>query len=618
LKGLEQEESAGVARESSLEALEGVVFGQPVLRKIQDLRALLSQKRWSDIVRKIPSVRLCLSNVEPNLSEQLTRALIEPLMEEVSELDYKKGSSLVTEFIRAAEPLSIDPHWNRLWGLVWEGPGGDPSEAIPYWMRFLDELEILPSFTTDERPLARAMVWRHMAELYLEEYNYLTDDEDDFSYPGLDDEDRDEAEADAKIAKEKALECVENSLRLAPRHRPTYDLLVSAHKTWQEPEKLEQAKERILELFPDDLKTLGEVVCARVRKNEPAPALRFIERARELKPLDKSLPGLESMVRLSLARCLALEKNWDAGRAEFAALERLIPSKAREYHYLARRSIFEMKAGQRDLADRYEKEAMSLLVEPTPLWLVFSIESIRYNLTRATQKHYGSLWQQEMKKKCRSESAGEMSSLMRAYVGLGIEYPGRDRQIKDLVGYLRRTTRTNYRREDLEEVCQFLEETQKERTLLEKLVQRGLKKDGDSVVFNMLAAKVELAKLPFKGRLHIVRHHLETALSLAQASASIDENSLVPRLRDMMSVLNELTARYVHSPFSGFGELPFRNKEPKSSRDFFDLIGGDDDRDDDDDEEEEDNSSPFFGHGYPRTSLPDHKAKSTPKSKRKK
>jgi hypothetical protein len=274
-----------------------------------------------------------------------------------------------------------------------------------------------------------------------------------------------------------------------------------------------------------------------------------------------------------------------------------------------------MKAGQRDLADRYEREAMSLLVEPTPLWLVFSIESIRYNLTRATQKHYATLWQQEMKKKCRSETAGEMSSLMLAYLGLGIEYPGRDRQIKELVGYLRRTTRTNYRREDLEQVCQFLEETQKEHSLLEKLIERGLKKHRDSVVFNMLAAKIEFPKFPFGGRLHSARHHLETALSLAQASASPEENALVSKLREMLSVLNELAARGVQSPFGGSRTLPFGKKDPFSFDDFIDLIGDDDDRED---EDEEDTHSTFFERGYPRAPRASSKPESIPKSKRKK
>jgi tetratricopeptide (TPR) repeat protein len=614
LKSLEHAQSAGVAGDSSLGALEWIVFGQPVLPKIHELRTLLVQKRWTEIVRRIPSLRITLSNVEPSFSEQLTRALIEPLMEQLAELDYRKGDLLVTEFIRAAEPLPIDPHWNRLWGLVWEGPGGDPSEAIPYWMRYVDELETLPGFTSDERPLARAMVWRHLAQLHLDEYELLTDEDAEFGFPGFDDQDREEAEADAKIARVKALECLENSLQIAPRHRPTYDLLVEAYESWQEPEKVEHAKERILELFPDDLEILHDVVLARVRRDEPAPALEYIKRAREQKPLEEALPHLESMVRLSLARCLALGKKWDAGRAEFAALEGSIPSIAHEYHYLARRAILETKAGQRDLADRYEKEAMSLLVEPTPLWLVFSIESIRYNLTKATQKHYLGLWQQELKKKCRSETAGEMSRTMLAFLGLGIEYPGRERQIKELVGYLRRTTRMNYRREDLEQVCQFLEESQKERPLLEKLIQRGLKKHGDSVVFNMLAAKIELAKFPFAGRLHIARHHLEQAISLAEASTSSDDNSLVSKLRNMLSVCNELAARCAQSPFGGFGELPFGNNAKHSFSDFIDLIGDDDGEDDG----EEDIFGPFFGTAHPRAPQPRGKPKSASKSKRKK
>ena len=86
------------------------------------------------------------------------------------------------------------------------------------------------------------------------------------------------------------------------------------------------------------------------------------------------------MIRTSLARSLALQKRWDEGRAQFAAIEQLRPDELRSYSYLARKAIFETKAGQGDLADRYEREAAALLPEPAPLWLALHVESIRYKL----------------------------------------------------------------------------------------------------------------------------------------------------------------------------------------------------------------------------------------------
>src|SRR5207253_701066 len=164
---------------------------------------------------------------------------------------YHSGIRLIRDFIRVSEPLAIDPHWNRLWALIWEGPRGDPSEAIEHWMGYLSDLESVPGFTAQERPLALALTWKHVAELYL------------------------------------------------------------------------------------DLEASSDLALTYHQLNEPAAALEYIERARKLKPLDEPLKSLEVAIRISLARSLALKKQWDEGRDQFAAIERLEPGELREYSYLA-------------------------------------------------------------------------------------------------------------------------------------------------------------------------------------------------------------------------------------------------------------------------------------------
>ena len=77
-------------------------------------------------------------------------------------------------------------------------------------------------------------------------------------------------------------------------------------------------------------------------------------------------------------------------------------------------------------------------------------------MTKATQKGYAQLWESELKKKCTSETAGEMASLMDGFLSAGVEYTGRAGHIKKVVAYLQRTTRLKYRRVDIERVCEFL------------------------------------------------------------------------------------------------------------------------------------------------------------------
>ncbi len=122
------------------------------------------------------------------------------------------------------------------------------------------------------------------------------------------------------------------------------------------------------------------------------------------------------MTHVGLARQYAMERKWDEGRAEFAAADELSPADARDFYYLARKAMLEYKAGQAEHGDRYVQEAKDVLVEPAPLWLALLIESVRFAMPKSTVDAYAKLWDAELKKKHRSETAGEMAGLMTAFL----------------------------------------------------------------------------------------------------------------------------------------------------------------------------------------------------------
>jgi len=359
-----------------------------------------------------------------------------------------------------------------------------------------------------------------------------------------------------------------------------------------EPERLTEARRRILEVFPEDVETLLEMAMELHDGDEPAAALEMMSRARRLKPLDESLVSLEIMMRTSLALSLALQRRWDEGRAQFAAMEQLRPDELRAFSYLARKAIFETKAGQGDLANRYEREAGTLLPEPAPLWLSLHVESIRYKLTKATQNHYAELWTRELRRKCHSETAGAMASFLTAFFALDIDYDGRDHDAKELLKYLGRTTRLNYRLEDLESVCEFLGYFPKENVLTRKLVQRGLKANPQSAVLHVVAAGVEMISPGALLQSQAIRH-LKEALRLAEASTRRREMLMVSKIKQMLSVCNELHSRIAAMPFAAPGGVPFHSGTPGSIEDFLSaFLGAADDEDEDEDKDEDDEYEP--------------------------
>ncbi|MBV8127531.1 MAG: hypothetical protein JO114_07740, partial [Planctomycetaceae bacterium] len=482
------------------------------------------------------------------------------------------------------------------------------SVAIKYWTKYIADLESCTALKAEERPLAQALVWKHMAQLYLAELHDRFEEDEDLDF---EDEDENALDLDEDRLVQQATTCIERSLQLAPRHRPTYDLLVELCRMSDEPERLTEVKRRILEVFPDDVETLLEMASELHARDEPATALDILSRARKLKPLDESLVGLEVMIRTSLARSLALQRRWDEGRAQFAAIEQLRPDELRVFSYLARKAIFETKASQGDLANRYEREAGALLPEPAPLWLSLHVESIQFRLPKATQNHYGELWMRELRKKCRSETAGAMASFLTEFLAHEIDYDGRAHDATAVLKYLRRTTRLNYRLEDLENVCEFLGHFPKESGLTRKLVQRGLKANPESALLHLVAAGVEMNS-PAAFWRHDIRQHLQEALRLAEASTRRREMLMVPKIKEMLSVYNELHSQMAGLPFAAPGGIPVPSGKPGSFEDFLRALLGAAEED----EEEEDGSGPrsFAGREFPASRRTNRRSRREPKS----
>jgi tetratricopeptide (TPR) repeat protein len=555
----------------SLVAWETLVFSEPILERVQQLRSLTASQEWDKVLRLIGPLRLSLYRVDPKLAERLTVVLIGSLVKGAQDMRWAQAKRLVTNFIRAAQPLAIDPRWNRLWGILWDGPQAEPSGGIRYWSAYIQDLETIEAFNPSERALAQAMVWNHVAELYREQVDDLEDQDDE--------EDR----AEVAAAKKEAIACLERSLRLAPDYLPTYRHLVHLYDDWDDEKKVAATAQRLLAKFPEDVDTLQLLGEHYVESNDLAAALPHVQKARRVKPLDESLRELEWTIRVGLARNCALSQRWDEGRAEFAAADALLPDTKQQYFYLARKAIFELKAGRVEESDRYQQEAQKLLVEPAPLWLALAIESIRYHMTKETVDIYSRLWEADLKKKRRSETAGELAELLGGFLTAGIAYRGQDQHIEQVVAYLRGGSRLKYRREDIERIVEFLGKLPKpDPDLVEKLLKPGLKQHPDSALLNLFMGSLELSKGRFLGGNTSARRHLETALRLAEASTDPKVTAHLPKIRAQFSMLDEMMQRTrMFGSFFGGGPVGPSSFDGLDFDDF-DL---DDEEFEDDDEE---------------------------------
>jgi hypothetical protein len=542
-----EELSAGGA---DLAVLQKAAFGEPVLERLGELLRLLAEKDWEQVNRVVVSLRYPLRRVDPKLAERLTRILIASFLHEASELGLDDAERLLKSFTRIAEPMAIDPSWNRFWALASDLTGADSDTVRDLWLKYIQDLARIPVFSPAECGLAQAMVWNRVAMLYCDDAEQIESPDSIFGeLARMFIEPRDEAEI--KELKKQAVQSLERSLALAPHHLPTYRLLIEFQECFKNQAGVEAAARQLLEKFPDDVETLTLLLDSAIKRQRLEEAMTYLQRVRALKPLDSAMQDLEATIRIGMARQCALADRWEEGRDQFRRAADLSPELRGSYSFLARKSLFEAKASQRDASDRFLKEAQAALPEHGPLWLALAIESSRYQMSADTTKGYVALWTSELKKKCRSQTAGEMASLLRAYLDLDVEYPGRASQVQQFVSYLKRTTRLKYRQTDIEQVCEFLMHMPEQTELFGKLARQGVKQHPGSARLNFHAGIAGMANSRTPVIPPAVPRHLETALRIAEASSVPGEVALLPAIRRTLTTVKEVRNRMGGSPFGG-------------------------------------------------------------------
>ena len=249
--------------------------------------------------------------------------------------------------------------------MLWDGPQGDASVALEYWEKYVNDLKTVTIYNDADRALAQALVCNRMAALHRDQVAELSDGRGPFGLSvSFATHQKNNATA-INRAKKMVVACLEQSLALAPGSPA--DVPVAGRGL--------SGLGRFRPTRSGRAPAAGEV--SRRPRNPHAPG-RAIHR--EKRTGGGLAVGPESTRRSSRStnHCAisngssgsawlassALAKNWDEGRNEFATAEQLLPDCRNEYTYLARRVVFEAKAGQDEQSEQYLDQAQALPERP--------------------------------------------------------------------------------------------------------------------------------------------------------------------------------------------------------------------------------------------------------------
>jgi tetratricopeptide (TPR) repeat protein len=591
-----------------LSQLETAAFGEPVLARLDRLRRLVDKtnpkRDWKQALGLIGPLTATLRRVDRRLAQRLTEILLPLVIDEATDRHLDTGRHFVNDFIRIAEPLPLDPKWNRLWALCWELVR-DAHGAVAYWENYIRDIEQAANIDAVQRRRIQALVWWHIGRSLADEASH--------SAPPFAE---DVASDEVSRLRSRAVEALEESLRLDPARRGTHESLILLYTEWNEPDRAADAARRLLQSFPDDLQALRSLGMYHFKCNEPEEALGYARRGRALKPLDRAWVELEHGSLLGVARLRALAGQWEEGRTMFATAETLCPADAGDFTVLARRGLFELKAGEKLRSAELIETAKATLAEPAPLWLVLAIEARRYELPGARVAQFNRELRPLLRKKKSGETAGRLSELALAYQQANFDYPEKGEHLAAVVRYVGATSRTKYAEQDLVQVCQLLSETGQEPRLLAQFVRRGRRNFPRCPHFPLLVAEQELSLGPLRCNLHVVRRQFELALKLADADREGRYAELSVELKQRLASLGsfDAMASALNEHFAGSGDFG------GNLAGLFNMMGAldnldDDDGDDDGDTDDFADFEEFFRSRYVPAGMPPDFAKRRKRAK---
>lgn len=536
--------------------VERAAFENGVLSSLEHLRGMLNggdRRRIADSLKACVTV---LGNRRGGLSDRL--------VELVAQRAIREGDrQLFEQLMRGAQPPAIDPKWNRIRALFAEHPEeGSDDETQMYWQKYEQDLIEMPDWREDDRRLARTLVWLHLGKINADWASIAGAGPREF-------EDDEESVKQLADDRDEARRCFERARELAPEILQVWQAPIKACARWESDDRQLAAHQQLLERFPEQFDSLLFVAEQLIRREQSIEAISFFERARRLKPLADGLRIRLWVARLNAAREAALAKKWAEGCEHFAEAERCDPKGEYRWSWLAKRSIFERKAGDLAAAEQFDHEAGVAAGEPTAALLMMAIEAHRYKLPKAVVRGIETDWEKQLAKKCSSRTAGLLAQTMAAYLSQSITYTNRKTHVELVAKYLKRASRVKYERQELRHVCLFFAailndgSTEFDKTGLgswsEQLrlaAGRGLKQFPDDPYFTLFSAQAAVCgRRHYLGSTHRARGWLQQTLELAKRHPDLADEWVVSEAQLQLSNLEDFEHQM---PFPGgpFGDSP--------------------------------------------------------------
>ena len=162
--------------------------------------------------------------------------------------------------------------------------------------------------------------------------------------------------------------------------------LALLHEKMEAPEKGAAVLEKLVRQEPDDYNARMWMTTHYLAQDDPGKSEHHALAAERLKPRDPRTIAMHWNQRVTMVRCLAKNRQFEAARQELAAAAKSPAPDVESYTLDTLRAAIEFKAKNMETAQHYLDAAIDRMNEPTAIWMQMSCTAARFNLSREIKR----------------------------------------------------------------------------------------------------------------------------------------------------------------------------------------------------------------------------------------
>jgi tetratricopeptide (TPR) repeat protein len=509
---------------------------------LKQIRANLSNpdtatRAYRDAERIYPQ----LQQEAPHAAARLARCFYWSLVE--------TGPDDIPRYRRVFGHPPEDRDFHRIQAIAFQRHGSLKS-ANEHWERYEKEIAQHPEqWPGEQANLARALVWLEMADNAAN----LPSEKQMKKMPGL----MRMMQGMVQPLKPTAEECYQKSLELAPRLLEAHEGLFHHQVIQEQDARAIKAAEKLLEVFPDHVKTLAELSGMYLTRGKPGESIPLLERALKHNPLSRELRQHMQVAQSARARQLAEKGKFEEARPHFQAA--LDFSEQRELcEAYCQYAACEMKAGDAARADELLGQARARA--PGELLITYNllVESNRLALGHATKTRYTKTFNSDITGAGTPELAIALVHSVRRLDELGVSYHGQATHSKKIFEFANRIDRKQYSQAQMQMLLGDMVRLEPPRRMLRKMIDDARIAYPDNPFFAYFDLIYMMGDDPENSDMNSWRllpfiDRIEEKARKWPADAQLEE--MLADLRHRRQTLRALDA--LSNPFRMFGGGPF-------------------------------------------------------------